>query len=123
VNETTRTSYAATLDRFTSHVGSAPGVQLRSLAPLTTLLVRTRNTEYRIMVSHGDANTVLVQGGQFFPTPTVACLEGASLGGSFLKVGWIGVGLSMEIRAGEQRIVTTPVRGIESEAAASASVH
>jgi hypothetical protein len=41
-------------------------------------------------------------------------LEGASLGGSFLKVGWIGVGLRMEIRDESRRIVTSPVRHIDT---------
>jgi hypothetical protein len=121
VNAETQTSYAPTLDRFTTHAGAAPGVSLRELAPLTTLRVRTVNTQYTLVVR--DGTTVLVQGGRFFPDPTPAQLEGASLGGSFLKVGWIGLGLSMEIRVGEQRIVTTPVRGIESDDATSPPVH
>ena len=121
VTDPTRTSYAATLDRFTTHAAAAPGVQLKDLAPMTTLLVRTCNTEYRIVVSEGP--DVLVQGGHFFPIPTSVHVEGASLGGSFLKVGWIGIGLSMELRAGEQRIVTTPVRGIETEDESRLSVH
>jgi hypothetical protein len=34
------------------------------------------------------------------------------VGGSFLKVGWIGVGLRMEILAEGRRIVTSPVYDI-----------
>ena len=36
----------------------------------------------------------------------------ASVGGNLLKVGWIGVGLRMEIVAEGRRIVTTAVRSI-----------
>ena len=102
---------AATLDGF-AVAASGPGVALRSLEPLTELNVHTRNTCYRIVISR-DAD-IVIQGGAFFPDPTHAHVEGASLGGSFLKVGWIGVGLRMEIRDESRRIVTSPVRHIDT---------
>ena len=104
---------AATLDKFVDAVDEADGVHLRHLPPLTTLLVHTRNSQYRLVVTQGTA--VFVQGGAFFPDPTPAHLDGASIGGSCLKVGWIGVGLLMEIRAGGRRIITSPVRAIYTE--------
>ncbi len=110
MNDTTCVSRAATLAGFTSAVSSTNGVQLRDLPPMTTLLVRTRNSEYQIVVSSGDE--VLVRGGHFFPSLTEARFSGASVGGSFLKVGWIGVGLRMEILAEGRRIVTSPVYDI-----------
>ena len=100
---------AATLDGF-AVAASGPGVALRSLEPLTELKVQTRNTCYRIVISR-DAD-IVIQGGTFFPDPTHAHVEGASLGGNLLKVGWIGVGLRMEILAQGRRIVTTAVRSI-----------
>ena len=99
----------ATLDGFAAETGG-PGVSLRALEPLTSLQVQTSNTRYHIIVGRGDE--VVIQGGAFFPDPTPALLEGATLGSSLLKVGWIGIGLRMEIRAAGQRIVTTPVRSI-----------
>lgn len=110
VDDTTTITRAATLSGFTSAVSSTNGVHLRDLAPMTTLFVRTRNSEYRIVISAGDE--VLVMGGQFFPSLTEARFSGASVGGSFLKVGWIGVGLRMEILAEGRRIVTSPVYDI-----------
>ena len=101
---------AATLDGFAKATDAVQGVYLRDLEPLTQLVVRTCNSEYHILVS-ADGE-VLVEGGRFFDRPTPAVLEGASLGGSFLKVGWIGVGLRMEIRDESRRIVTSPVRHI-----------
>jgi len=100
---------AATLDGFAA-ASSGPGVALRQLEPLTELLVETRNTHYRIVVSR-EAE-IVIQGGSFFPDPTRAHVEGASLGGNLLKVGWICVGLRMEIVADGRRIVTTAVRSI-----------
>jgi hypothetical protein len=102
----------ATLDGFVASTSGA-GISLRELEPLTTLLVGTCNTQYRIIVSRQSA--ILVQGGRFFPEVTTATLDGSSAGGSFLKVAWIGVGLRMEISAGGQRIVTSPVRSITRE--------
>ena len=104
---------AATLDSFVSATTAAGGVSLRDLEPLTTLFVRTCNSQYRIVISQNT--TVFVQGGQFFPDVTRARLEGSSFGGSCLKVGWIAVGLHMEIFAGGQRIITSPVRAIDWE--------
>jgi len=100
----------ATLDGFTAEAAAGAGVLLRDLDPLTSLVVHTRNSRYHVVVSAGAE--ILIQGGAFFPEPTAARLDGASLGSSFLKVGWIGVGLRMEISAHGQRIVTTPVRSI-----------
>ena len=104
---------AATIDGFVAVSSAADGIHLRDLEPLTTLLVRTCNSLYRIVISQNTA--VFVQGGQFFPDVTAARLDGSSFGGSFLKVGWIGVGLRMEIWAGDQRIITSPVRAIATE--------
>lgn len=109
---------AATLGGFVAASSAADGISLRDLDPLTTLLVRTCNSRYRIVISQNT--TVFVQGGQFFPDMTDARLEGSSFGGSFLKVGWIGIGLCMEIWAGGQRIVTSPVRAIDREPPARA---
>ena len=97
------------------------GVHVHRLPPLTTLLVRTTNSVYRIVVMEGC--NIYVRGGEFFPDPTAAQLDGASLGGSALKVGWIGVGLLMEIRATGRRIVTSPVRTITTEWPGRAVVH
>lgn len=103
---------AATLDGFAKATDAVEGVYLRDLEPLTRLIVRTCNSEYHILVSVDGE--VLVEGGRFFDHPTPAVLEGASLGGSFLKVGWIGIGLRMEIRDESRRIVTSPVRHIDT---------
>ena len=84
-----------------------PGVALRQLEPLTELTVQTRNTSPRIVVSH-EAD-IVIQGGTFFPTPTACARRGSSVGGNLLKIGWIGVGLRMEIVADGRRIVTTGV--------------
>ena len=110
---TTIVARTATLDGFVGELADAPGVSLRDLDPLTTLLVRTRNSTYRIIVSHGTS--VRVQGGRFFRDATVARIDGSGFGGSLLKAGWIGVGFQMEIFANGERIITTPVHDLRIE--------
>jgi len=101
------------VNRLLGLVDRAAGVHLQRLSPMTTLLVWTRNSLYRIVVTTGC--DVYVQGGPFFREPTPAHVDGASFGGALLKAGWIGVGLLMEISVGHKRIVTSPVRAIVAE--------
>ena len=88
------------------------GLQLDTLPPLRSLVVQTRNTDYRVTVIDGRRGDVLVTGGRFFPQPTRARLNGSTLGGSLLK--WRGVycGFRLELQLGAQTIVTTRVRAI-----------
>jgi len=111
----------ATLDGFADETADMPGVDLRDVEPLTTIAIRTRNSQYRIIVTRGTS--VVVQGGQFFPDAIAARVEGSGFGGSLLKVGWIGIGLRMEIFAGDQRIITSPVRDISIEPRAAGTAH
>jgi hypothetical protein len=111
----------ATLDGFVADAAGTPGVHLRDIEPLTTLTVYTRNSRYRILVSRDTS--VIVQGGQFFPDPTPGRVDGSGFGGSLLRVGWIGIGLRMEIFADGQRIITSPVRDIRIERRASSLLH
>ena len=85
----------------------------------TTLVVRTDNSVYRITILKPHAREVLVQGGKFFAERTRACLSGSSLGGSWLKIGWVGLGLHMEFHAGDQWIITSHVRAIAVESSAT----
>jgi hypothetical protein len=104
---------AATLHAFGALVADIEGVHLHQLPPFTTLLVRTMNSLYRVFITPGPE--VYVQGGAFFPDPTAAYIDGASIGGSCIRVCWIGIGLLVVIRSGGRRIITSPVRAIATE--------
>ncbi|HSL20332.1 MAG TPA: hypothetical protein VK886_02265 [Vicinamibacterales bacterium] len=112
---------AATLDRFVDVVGGTPGVDLRQLPPFTTLLFRTMNSLYRMVIIQGSE--VYVQGGDFFPELTSAVVNGASIGGCCLKRGWIGIGLRVEIRSEGRHIITSTVSGITAEQGAPGGPH
>ena len=88
-----------TLDGFTTEVSETDGIGLADLDPITTLLVRTQNSLYEIVVVQPRQKAVVVQGGPFFPQATRAVLSGSNFGGSLLKVAWVGIGLHMEFRA------------------------
>jgi len=104
-----------TLSGFALEDGCAKGVAIQSLDSGTTLIVQTRNSQYRVVVLDGTELSVLFKGGAVFQEATEVHLGGASAGGSLLKTGWIGVGLRMEMWVGARRIITSPVRSITIE--------
>lgn len=111
----------ATLDGFVDAASACGGVSVLDLEPLTVLRVETMNSVYRIVISQRTA--VFVQGGQFFPETTAAHFAGSTFGGSLLKIGWIGVGMRMEICGDDGPIVTSPVRRIGVETPAGRHTH
>jgi hypothetical protein len=96
-------------------------VNLGQVPPLTTLLVWTWNSLYKVVVTRGSH--CYVQGGAFFPNPTPAYMDGASEGGGWLRMGWIGVGFEMEFRVGERHFMTSPVVAIAAERPGTPIVH
>jgi hypothetical protein len=92
------------------------GLSTDSLEPGTILAVTTRNTRYRLTLldRHGHA---LITGGSLFPHPTEVKIEGATVRGIIPKLGWIIVGLHLEMTIGGRVITTSPVKSIEPIAA------
>jgi hypothetical protein len=102
-----------TLNGFMEDVANTDGILVRDIEPLATLLARTENSVYGIVPLEADSSRILIHGGRFFPEPTEVRFAGSGFGGSFLKVGWVGLGLRMEILWDGQRIITSRVRGIQ----------
>ena len=87
---------------------------MRQLAEGTVLVVETHNSRYRIvMTGRGSHATIL--GGSYFQEETDVRIEGSALAGSLLKVGWIAVGLFMEVTSEDKRVVTSRVHSIVVE--------
>ena len=111
-------SAGPSLERFATAAAASEGVSLRLLPPIAQLEVRTRNSTYQITVL--GTGRVMVLGGAFFPVWSEAHLCGSTLGGSMLKLDWVGCGFSMEFLHQGERIVTTRVRAIRIVDAAAA---
>lgn len=112
-----------TLDGFARDPGSSGGVMLDSLDAGMTVTVETLNSRYRFVVIDGQQLHVLATGGSRFPDPTDVHVEGATAGGSSLKIGWIGVGLRLEMSIGNRRITTSTVRAVTVEGASPVHFH
>ena len=97
------------------------GIQVDHLMAFDRITVRTRHSTYEIIVVSSGSADVMVRGGEFFPEFTRARLAGCTLGGSFLKLRSIFIGFHMEFALNEGVIVTSPVRTIDVEPAASSS--
>jgi hypothetical protein len=104
-----------TLEGFVHEAGGGDGLAIESLDVGTSLIVSTCNSQYRLIVLDGPRRSVMVKGGLLLPEATPACLQGASVGGSFVRTGWIGVGLRLEILVDRKRIVTSRVRSVTVE--------
>ncbi len=104
-----------TMEGFTLQSGGPEGVAIDSLEAGATLLVQTTNSFYRFVVLDGPQHLVLVKGGAMFPEDTPVRLAGATAGGSALKLGWIVVGLRIEMSLGHRRIMSSRVRSIAIE--------
>ena len=89
------------------------GVELDRLETMTTLLVWTWNSLYRVII--GQGSYVLVQGGSLFPDLTPAHIEGAGTGNSPVIAGWIGVGFLLQFCVDGRRFMTSPVVAISTE--------
>jgi hypothetical protein len=88
------------------------GIDLRALSPGTSLAIATRNSSYRLVKLGGRGGNALIQGGSFFARETEVRVAGSTAGGSLLKIGWICLGLPLELSAGRRRFVTSPVCSI-----------
>jgi hypothetical protein len=94
--------------------GKVTSLDVRSLPPGTALVVDTRDSRYHFVMLDGSGSDALVQGGDF-RQETKGRINGSTLGGSVLRIGWIVWGLSLEISVGDQRIVTSRVHSIRVE--------
>jgi hypothetical protein len=91
------------------------GVTLMTMKACDTIHVRTRNSDYEIFLVEPKSGRAIVQGGESFTEPVEATVSGSTFGGCMLKMGWLGVGLRMEIYANGQRTVTSPVQSLRVE--------
>ena len=95
--------------QFLDH--AVAGVDLRSLMAGSEVDFETRNSRYRLVLL-GRGPTALIRGGRHFERESRVRVEGATLGGSLLKLGWIALGCRLELSIIGKRIITSPVRSL-----------
>ena len=91
------------------------GIDLRSLPAGTEIVVDSCHSRYRFVMLDGSGRNAQVEGGPYFPQEVTAQVEGSTLGGNLLKIGWIGLGWCVELSFAGKRIVTSHVRSISVE--------
>jgi hypothetical protein len=106
-------------------------VALEKLQPYDTLLVRTVNNDYRILLLDPKTGRALIEGGQYLTEPREGSVAGSKLHNSIFILGSIVEGYHLELWLGERIICTSPVQsvsiehhnGAESTQAISAAIH
>jgi hypothetical protein len=90
------------------------GIDIDRLARGSELIVVTKNSTYHLTIVDPAARRVLIAGGAQFPVARMGSVEGAKRG-PLTCVGHLQVGLSMELLAAGQPIVTSRVYSIAVE--------
>lgn len=88
------------------------GVDVRTLAAGTRVTMDTVNSRYSFVVLDSGGRRALVHGGRYFDGEGEARIEGSTLGGTLLWVGWIAEGLCLELSVQGKRVGTSRVRSI-----------
>jgi hypothetical protein len=91
---------------------SSGDVMIESLEPFDTVLLRTHNSDYRILLLDPKTGRALVEGGDYIVEPTEALVRGSAVVGEAFKNGTIGVGDRLEMWVGERAFLTSPVRTV-----------
>lgn len=113
---------ALCLDCWTTNgpVGSGPNAEvissgevlLSSLNAFDTVLLRTHNSDYRIMLLDPNTGRALVEGGSYLVEPTEALVRGSAVVGDVFKGGALCVGCRVEIWVDERAFLTSPVKSL-----------
>lgn len=85
---------------------------LETLNPFDTILVRTCNSDYRVLMIDPKTGRALVEGGDYLLEPNDALLMGSAVAGDELKPGMISVGSRLEMWVNERVFLTSPVRSM-----------
>ena len=85
---------------------------IASLEPFDTILLRTYNSDYRILLLDPNTGRALVEGGHYFLQPNEALVKGSAFVGDALKPGVICVGCRLEMWVDERVLLTSPIKSM-----------
>ena len=109
------------VDHSGPQLGNLPGdsslaeVTLNSLHQFDTILIRTMNSDYRILLLDPNTGRALVEGGQILTEPREALVSGSYPHGSHFKLGSINAGYHIEMWVDGRIIATSRVESIRVE--------
>ncbi|HEX5885090.1 MAG TPA: TraR/DksA C4-type zinc finger protein [Pyrinomonadaceae bacterium] len=114
-----------------AEMDSASEVLVECLNQFDTVLLRTQNSEYRILLLDPKTGRALVEGGAHFVEPSEALLMGSALSASDFKSGVICAGHRLEIWCNDKVFLTSPIKSVgvkhnpcaESVQSISAALH
>ena len=93
-------------------VSETDEILLESLNPFDTILVRTHNSDYRILLLDPETGRALVEGGDYLLEPNDALLKGSARVVEALKPGVICIGCRLEMWLNERVFITSPVKSV-----------
>lgn len=95
-------------------------VMLQSLSPFDSILMRTYNSDYHILLLDPKTGRALVEGGSYLAEPSEAFLRGSMVPGSEFKAGSLAVGSRVEIWIDEKVFITSLVKSVHVQLSDSA---
>jgi len=97
---------------FAEDESNIDDVALESLNPFDTILLRTYNSDYRILLLDPKTGRALVEGGEYLVEPNEALVRGSAIPGSEFKAGSICVGSRLEIWVNEGVVLTSAIKSV-----------
>ena len=98
----------------------AETIMLAELNPFDTIILKTLNSDYRILLLEPETGRSLVEGGAFLKEPAEGLLMGCGGPGCEFQVGVLGVGSRLEMWVGERMMLTSPITAVHIERGAAA---
>jgi hypothetical protein len=87
-------------------------VLLKSLNPFDTILLRTHNSDYRVLLLDRSTGRALVEGGEYLVEPNEALLRDCAIPASEFKAGSICAGSRLEIWVDERVLLTSVIKSV-----------
>jgi len=91
---------------------SNDNVALENLNPFDTILLRTYNSDYRILLLDPKTGRALVEGGDYLVEPHEVLLRGSAIAGSEFIGGSLCVGSRLEMWVDEQVLITSAIKSV-----------
>lgn len=102
--------------------GDVEGIYLSELSAGDVLVIETRNSTYSL-VYLGAAAALLAKHSPRLAEPVSVNVLGSTWGGSALMMGFLGVGMCMEVQQldDDQVLITSPIQSLQRSPAKSSS--